>query len=392
MQRIIRLFSISILIVSGHTLSAQSLPAGSTNISHRYQAQPIASESFESAGVFDVNGDGNPDIVSGSFWYEGPGFKNRFFIGNQKRFGEYYDDFATIPMDVNGDGRMDFITGGWFGKQLRWMENPGNDHEWPEHIFASPGNVECIMTGDLDNDGIPEIIPNTPNNPLVVYKLQLDAQGKGTGQFTTIQIAGTQGHGIGCGDVNGDGFADIIISSGWLQSPGKDFNGSWKLNSDFSMGDASVPILVTDVNGDGRNDLISGMGHHYGLSWYEQQPSGSSSRFVKHEIDMKNSQFHALAYADLDGDGKKEIITGKRYRAHNGKDPGSGDDYGLYSYKWNGSAFQKQVIAYGPYGTGKGTGIYFSITDLNRDNLPDIVTAGKDGLWIFQSKGKKGTK
>lgn len=388
MKRTNRSIWIILCLFQGTVLFAQPGASKSSKISSRYQVQPIASESFESAGVFDVNGDGTPDIVSGSFWYEGPGFKNRFFIGNQKRFGEYYDDFATIPLDINGDGRMDFITGGWFGKQLRWMENPGNDKEWAEHIFASPGNVECIMTGDLDQDGVPEIIPNTPNAPLVVYRLVRDASGKGTGEFTAIKIADTQGHGIGCGDINGDGYADIIISSGWLQSPGKDPGAAWKLHTDFSLGDASVPILVVDVNKDGRNDLISGMGHNYGLSWYEQQPAGNATRFVKHDIDMKNSQFHALAYADLDGDGNKELVTGKRYRAHNGKDPGSSDDYGIYAYTWNGRAFDKRVIAFGPYGTGKGTGIYFSIADMNKDGVPDIVTAGKDGLWIFRSKGK----
>ena len=92
----------------------------------RWRKTLIAEERYESCGVFDVNGDGVPDIVSGAWWYEGPDFKVRHFIGEVRAEGEYYDDFATIPMDVNGDGRLDFITCGWWGNTLLWRENPGS--------------------------------------------------------------------------------------------------------------------------------------------------------------------------------------------------------------------------------------------------------------------------
>lgn len=85
----------------------------------------IAAEAFESAGVFDVNGDGILDIVSGAFWYQGPEFKTRYVIGNVSRIGDYYDDFSTIALDINGDGRLDIVTGGWWGNTLRWRENTG---------------------------------------------------------------------------------------------------------------------------------------------------------------------------------------------------------------------------------------------------------------------------
>lgn len=67
----------------------------------------IADETFESAGVFDVNGDGHPDIVCGGYWYEGPDFRKKHEIGEVRRAGEYWDDFSTIALDVNGDGRPD---------------------------------------------------------------------------------------------------------------------------------------------------------------------------------------------------------------------------------------------------------------------------------------------
>jgi hypothetical protein len=94
-----------------------------------------------------------------------------------------------------------------------------------------------------------------------------------------------------------------------------------------------------------------------------------------------------MAWDDLDNDGKKELITGKRYRAHNEKDPGSFDPIGLYYFQWNGESFSKQVISYGPFGEGKGTGIYFEVVDLRDTGRKDIIVAGKDGLYVFFNEG-----
>ncbi len=102
----------------------------------RFIKKPLASESFESAGVFDVNNDGNLDIVSGTLWYEGPNFWDRHYIGDVKRYEQYYDDFSTIPIDVNGDGYLDFVTGGWFGKAMRWHENPGKEKSPGQNILS----------------------------------------------------------------------------------------------------------------------------------------------------------------------------------------------------------------------------------------------------------------
>lgn len=347
----------------------------------RFSRYFVAAESYESVGIIDVNKDGKPDLVSGDFWYENDAdpkalFRRRHLIGNQKRSGQYYDDFSTIPLDVNGDGNLDVITGGYFGGNLRWLENrgKGQEGEWPVHLIAQVGAVECTRAWDVDGDGTIEIVPNNPGKPLKYFKLGKD------GKFQQIDVGLSQNHGLGFGDINGDGRGDFVVTKGWIENKG---NNEWELHTDFDLGVASVPILVADLNADGRQDVIVGQGHSYGLHWYEQGMANGKRTWTRHTIDENASQYHVMEWADLTGDGKPELITGKRFRAHNDSDPGCYDDVGLYYFTWDGKKFTKHTIAYGPAGVGKGTGITFALGDLRGTGRTDLVVAGKDGLVVF---------
>jgi hypothetical protein len=346
----------------------------------------IADERYESAGVFDVNNDGILDIVSGAYWYEGPDFTRRHPVGPVRAEGEYFDDFSTIPFDVNGDGWMDFITGGWWGNTLRWRENPASpDAEWPEHIIAETGSVETTRAWDVDGDGLVEVVPNCPGAPLRVFKHR-----PGTMEFRCFTVwQGTQGHGLGFGDINGDGRGDFVLNTGWLEAPENQSTGTWTFHEEFQLMPwaASVPVLVVDVNGDGLNDLIVGNAHGYGLDWLEQRLDGGARTWLRHPIDPYNSQYHDMQWADMDGDGQMELVTGKRYRAHNGNDPGEWDDIGIYYFKWTGENFAKQVIDHGPFRSATGAGIHFVLADVRGTGRLDLVAPGKDGLYVFYNEG-----
>lgn len=357
----------------------------------RFRKVKLDESRFESAGVFDVNNDGKPDIVCGEHWYEGPDFVRKHRICELEPYGEYFDDFSTIALDINGDGYLDFVTGGWWRHTLRWRENPrGLLVPWPEHVIAEVGNVETTRAWDVDGDGVIELVPNTPGAPLRVFKLRRDADGKGTGAFDQYLIhPGNQGHGLGFGDIDGDGRGEFILRHGWLKAPADMFSGPWTLHEEFDLGPAaSVPILVVDVNSDGAADLIVGAAHGYGLDWWEQRLDGGKRTWIKHPIDPYASQYHDMIWADIDGDGACELITGQRYRAHCGNDPGESDDIGVFYFKWNGESFTKCVIDYGPPTLASGVGIHFAVADLDGDGWLDIVAPGKDGLYVFFNLGQ----
>jgi len=357
-----------------------------------FEKLKISDEDYESAAAFDVDNDGRLDIVCGGWWYPGPKFDAKCPVAKVRRDGDYWDDFATIPLDVNGDGFTDFVTGGWFSEVLRWRENPKGDRtkEWPEHVIGKIGNVETVRAWDVDGDGQLEIVPSVPfAGPVRVFKLVTDAAGKGTGKFAEHVIYdGVPGPGLGFGDLNGDGRGDLVVQKGWLEAPAKPLGGGkWTFHPEFDIGDGSIPIIVADVNGDGLADLIVGQGHGYGLAWWEQKKDGDKRTWIKHAIDQANSQYHTMEWVDIDGDGRPELVTGKRRHAHRGGDAGDADPAGVYYFKWTGEGFAKQVIDYGFGPAGKGCGIYFHVVDLWKTGRMDLVAPGKDGLVVYRNLG-----
>lgn len=354
-----------------------------------WEKTKIDDGAYESAGVFDVNNNGVLDIVCGGFWYEGPNWK-KHKLCDVLAEGEYFDDFSTIAMDINGNGFLDFATGGWWGKKLVWRENPqGKPVEWKTHVIDECGSIETTRAWDIDGDGRLEIVPNTPMAPLAFYKLITDANGKGTGKFRKVQISPDKsGHGLGFGDITGNGKGSLIVANGWWEPQGDPVNEPWTFHQEFELGNSSIPVIVTDFNGDGLAELIVGQAHGYGLDYYQQQIGSDGKRtWVKHPIDPYFSQYHDMLWVDIDGDGECELVTGNRYRAHCGKEAGETDVVGLYYFKWTGEGFAKQVIDHGVVGQASGTGIFFSVVDLDGNGRLDIVAPGKEGLYVFRNLG-----
>ena len=375
--------AIAAAIILSATVMAEPAPL-------RFERTHLSERTYEAASVFDVNNNGTLDIFSGGYWYEGPDFTTSHKVADIRHVDTYYDCFSNYPMDVNGNGRLDIVSGGWWNETLLWRENPGDGGEWKTHEVKKVGNVERCLFCDINGDGQMEVLPVT--NPVHIFQLVRDEDGKGTGEFRQYTVpVGGGGHGIGCGDINGNGRMDLVFATGWLEAPEDPLNNleDWVWHDVFEFGLASVPILVHDVNGNGMADIIVGEGHDYGLYWMEQgRDNDGNQTWTRHDIDMERSQFHDMQLVDLDNDGNLDLVTGKRYYAHNGNDPGADDPLFVSYYKINNGEFTRHNIDYGPAGEASGVGIYFWIEDINGNGWLDIVAPGKEGLYVFSNQGK----
>jgi hypothetical protein len=179
-----------------------------------------------------------------------------------------------------------------------------------------------------------------------------------------------------------------VFKQGWYERPAENpWGQQWKFHADFTIPHASCPVLILDLNGDGRNDLIWGSGHNYGVYWEEQlEPKADGSTVWKqHEIDKEFSQAHTLVWDDIDNDGAPELITGKRYYAHSGKDAGAEDPIVINYYKWDADSaeFEKFEAHRGQ----AGTGLQIRIADLDGDGWKEIIVPGKSGTHILWNEG-----
>jgi len=384
-----------VLIAGAVTLVAQQKKAPPL----KWRVQQLHKDNNEGLALGDVNGDGKTDITAGEFWYAAPDFKPQP-VRKILPFGvDYMQNSSEHLHDMDGDGDPDVVTIAFTEPNLMWYENPGAGNYgpdgWKGHVLADTAIKanEAAFMHDIDGDGTPEWITNSwvATNEMAIFRLVRGEDKKVKAEKHVVAASGN-GHGMGFGDINGDGKNDILFGNGWYECPEDGpFSGPWTLHKDFVLPHASCPVLILDLNSDGRNDLIVGNGHNYGLHWHEQlepQPDGSTT-WRAHLIDDKFSQAHALAWEDIDNDGKPELITGKRYYAHSGKDPGANDPVTVQYYDWNPESltWTKQLINESPAGKGPGIGLQIRVGDLDGNGWPDIAVPGKSGTHILWNEG-----
>ena len=355
----------------------------------------------------DVNCDGKLDVVAGPFWYEGPGFSNRHEFYPAKPFPTEpspTDSMFSFVYDFNADGWSDILVLGRVHlHQAFWYENPqGKPGHWKKHFVFDRIKGESPPFQDVDGDGKPELVAHDGTRWGLI---QPDWQNPTNAwRFKPITVEGKFEqfyHGEGFGDVNDDGRLDLLLNEAWHEQPA-DRSVEW-VRHEFKFGEkGGAQMFALDVDGDGDNDIITAIdAHGWGLAWFEHIKESGQITFRKHIImgsrgeetkyGVAFSQPHALAIADLDGDGLQDIIVGKRYWAHGPK----GDiepmaDPVLY---WFRLVRESGVARFEPHLIDResGVGVQVSTADLNGDGHQDVLTVSKLGTFVFMNQPGKRT-
>ena len=360
----------------------------------------------EGAASADFDGDGHVDLLVGPFLYLGPDWLTRREVSEPRTFAPtgYSETFLQFAADLSGDGWPDAVRVGWPGKETVWYENPAGPRDWTTaghwtaHLLAPVVDNESPLLADLVGDERPELIAQLDG--AYGYFAPAGADPRGRWRFTPVSDAdpgrGKYTHGLGVGDLNGDGRADLLTKDGWYAQPA-DLTGDppWEEHAVPFAGRAAQ-ILVLDADGDGDGDVFTARdAHGYGLDWWEQTDGGDAGgngpKFVRHVVmgdagsnpaPLLFTQPHALTAADVNGDGLTDVVTGKRFWAHGPK--GDADPSGTPVLVWweltrpgGGVRFVPHVIH-----DASGVGTQVHAADLTGDGKTDVLTGNKRGAWV----------
>ena len=395
-------FLLPALMLFGETVNAEEFTL------HTFARQQLTETYFsEGANAGDVNGDQVPDIVYGPYWFAGPNFKTRGEIYEPvpQDVNRYANHFFSWVYDFDGDGWQDVFVVGFPGTPAYVYVNPtgdGLDSHWEKHQVLDWVSNESPQFTDLVGDERPELICTRDGFfgfATVDWERPLEAW-----DFHPVsaQTASKRfGHGLGVGDINGDGRLDILHAKGWLEQPAADPTQTrWKDHAvSFSNGYGGAEMHAYDVDGDGDNDVItSHQAHDFGLGWYEQVSADPEPTFQHHLIMGSHpsenkygvlfSELHSVALADIDGDGLKDIVTGKTYWSHHKQSPMW--DAGAVVY-WFQLVRGESGIDWIPHRADDDSGIgrQISVIDVNTDGNPDLVLGGMKGAHVLVHRAQR---
>jgi putative heme-binding domain-containing protein len=364
----------------------------------------------EGVAIADVDRDGDQDVLVGDYWYSAPDWAPHA-IRPPGEFGDgasgYSESFLCFAEDLNRDEWPDLIVIGFPGKPCHWYENPqGRDRHWIPHVIWHSACNETPLYVDLFGNGRRVLVMgwqlagqenagqmawfapgDDPAAPWV--KHAISRQGS-----PDDQVPGTHryAHGLGAGDLNGDGRSDVICTAGWWEQPAELDDTPWPFHP-AELGEACANMIVDDFTGDGRADVITSSAHNYGIWLHMQQGSGGELKFTTKELFPKLiSQTHALINADVDGDGLQDMITGKRWWAHGPRgDVGSDEPAEVVWFQARRAVDGSVEFTPRRIHSDSGIGTQFVVDNFNGDRLPDVVTSNKKGVFVFeQQRGEPG--
>ncbi|HET9505096.1 MAG TPA: FG-GAP-like repeat-containing protein [Hymenobacter sp.] len=269
--------------------------------------------------VADVNGDGKPDLLTANESTNNISVLLGNGNGTFQAATTYGTGSGSIPdgvaaADVNGDGKPDLLTANYGSNTAGVLLGNGNGTFQPATTYStgSSSGPRSLAVADVNGDGKLDLLTgNYGSNTAGV----LLGNGNGTFQPATTYGTGSGSNpfGIAVADVNGDGKPDLLTansSSGTVGVLLGNGTGSFQAVTPYGKGILSAPysIAVADVNGDGKLDALTATPSTnnasvllgYGTGYFQAVPAFGTGA---------NSQPFGLAVADVNGDGKPDLLT-----------------------------------------------------------------------------------
>jgi putative membrane-bound dehydrogenase-like protein len=352
----------------------------------------------EGIGAGDLNGDGQPDVVHGPYWFAAPDYDTprEIYPAKAQPRQAYADNFFSWVYDFNGDGLGDILVVGFPGTPGYVYENPGPagwNKPWPKHQILDSVANESPQFVNIVGDERPELVCTQRGH--YGFARIPDEKPFDAWEFEKVSdpIAPNPfGHGLGIGDIDGDGRQDILCKNGWYQQP-DELGGNWAFSPAAFSGPGGAEMYAYDVDGDGDQDVITSLAaHEFGLAWHEQVENNGQRQFVQHlimgnkpsdnEYGLVFTELHSVNLADIDGDGLKDIVTGKTYWSHHTQSPMWDAGAVVYWFKLQRDADGVHWI---PMLAEEDSGIgrQLAIQDINGDGLLDMLVGGMKGASVL---------
>ena len=306
--------------------------------------------------------------------------------------------------DFDKDGHVDITAGNtiWHGPDFKRQteftppaDNPAGPTKTPYDPAKGYSDYFLAYAHDFTGDAWPDIVVyGLPGEAAHVF---VNPQGKGGHWEKHAIFDVADGESPDLKDMNGDGRPDLLTKDGWFEQPADISKDTiWPFHpGPFRPQDAprgGAHMYAYDVNGDGRNDVVTSYdGHGFGLGWFEQNADGT---FTERKImgatpeesaeGVTFSQLHALRLVDINGDGLADIVTGKRRWAHgiNGDvEPNAPPVLYWFELVRDGKG-EARFVAH-QIDDDSGVGTQVTVGDLDKDGKPDVIVANKRGVFAF---------
>ena len=261
----------------------------------------------------DVNGDGKLDLISANAGADTLTVltnNGNAVFGSNATLSVGSEPFSVVAADVNGDGKPDLICANYNSSTLTVLTNNGSGGFGFSATLALPAGSGpyYVTAADINGDGKPDLIASdtfAPTGALTVFT----NNGSGVFGSNATLIVGSEPNQVVVADVNGDGKPDLIcanFASSTLTVLTNNGHGVFGFNATLNVGNHPQSVVAADVNGDGKPDLICANSSDYTLTVFTNNGSGVFGSNAT--INVGAGPWQVVA-ADVNGDGILDLIS-----------------------------------------------------------------------------------